>query len=217
MKSATYVADATARRKKNIDKLTLKILAKMLDQNVKYLDAHYIQDRTREILEKTINKLKFQSEEVKRARRVFLDVLVDGAKKQLYGFKDDRKAAKNALKDEETKEEAIKVLKVLDRMEAGNPADLTEERNMGCEPVCQLIAKEVLSKDLILKDDIFVNDCIEEDNETLIVVLSKVLAEELFDQLITSLDRSYILANEKNWGCRRDQIKLSQINNRIIE
>lgn len=217
MKSGTYVADAKARRKKNVDSLTTKVLTKMLDQNSRYLDAHYIQDRTMEILEKTLKKLKYHSEDVKRARRAFLDVLVDGAKKQLYGFKDDRKAAKKALKDKATKKEAIEVLKVLDRMEEGNPGNLTEERNMECETICQMIASELLSKELVLKDEVFVNDCIEEDNETLLNVLSRVLAEELFDQLVVSLDKSYILANEKNWGCRRDEIRLKSIHNRIVE
>jgi hypothetical protein len=36
-------------------------------------------------------------------------------------------------------------------------------------------------------------------------------------QLIASLDHSYKNANEVSWGCRRDEIRLKQIDNRLTK
>ena len=216
MNKNTFISEAKEKRKKLIEKLTLEILAKMLNQNICYLDAHYIQDRSQEILEKTIQKLTFNSEVVQKARRAFLDVLLDGAKKQLFGFKDDEKQAKTDIKSKgQRKELAKEVLRSLERMEKGVPKGLTEQRNVDCEPVCQLIASELLSPVLLLEDENFVNGCIEMDNEMLVTTLYKTMFDDLFDQIVTSLDKSYIAANESNWGCRRDQIKLKSIDNRL--
>ena len=130
MNKNTFISEAKEKRKKPIEKLTLEILAKMLNQNICYLDAHYIQDRSQEILEKTIQKLTFNSEVVQKARRAFLDVLLDGAKKQLFGFKDDEKQAKTDIKSKgQRKELAKEVLRSLERMEKGVPKGLTEQRN----------------------------------------------------------------------------------------
>lgn len=211
----TFISEAKEKRKKNIEELTLKVLAKMLNDNLRYLDAHYIQDRTLEILEKTVQKLKFTSEDVQKARRAFLDVLLDGAKKQLFGYDDDYKLAKENLKIKSEKYKAIEVLKKIERLKNKTPQGLTEQRDMECEPICQMIASELIGKEMILKDEEFVNNCIEADNEMLIQTLYRVLFEELFDQLVTSLDKSYIAANEINWGVPRHEIRLSQIDNRL--
>jgi len=210
-----FIADAKGKRKKNINEITLKVLAKMLNDNVKYLDTHYIQDRSLEVIEKTLRKLKFKSDEVQRVRRAFLDVLLDGAKKELYGYEDEYKAAKNDLKDKSKKEKAKETLGRIERIRNKTPNGLSEQRDMECEPVCQLIAVELLSKDLMLKDEDFVNGCIEIDNELLMSTIYRSLFEELFEQLVTSLDKSYILANAVNWGVPRHEIRLKMIDNRL--
>lgn len=217
MNKETFMAEAKKKRKKNIEELTLKVLAKMLNDDVRYFDAHYIQDRTMEILNKTMGRLNFKSEEIRKARRAFLDVLLDGAKKRLFGYDYTYEEAKKGLKVKSEKNDAIKTLKRIDRIRNGHPQGLTEKRDMECEPVCQMIAEELLSREVVLKDEEFVDGCIEWDNEMLISTLSMVSFKELFDQLITSLDQSYITANEKNWGCSRDEIRLKQIDNRIKE
>jgi hypothetical protein len=215
MDTKTLIENSKGKRKKDVEVLLLEVLAKMLKDDVHYLDAHYIQNRTMEIIDKTIKKLKFNSKAVQDARRAFLDVLIDGAAKELYGFEDDYKLAKTNLKDKDKKKEAIEALQKITRLKDKLPRDKTEERDMNCEPTCQMIAKRIFSKEMILKDEDFINMAIEEDNGTLIEVLSRLLFEELFDQMINSIDDSYKRANAKHWGCERHEIKLSQINNRL--
>jgi len=216
MDKENFMADAKKKRKENMQSVILEVLAKMLKGNVRYLDTHYIKDRTQEILENTVKKLKFSNEEIRKARRAFLDVLLDGAKKELFGFKDDEKIAKTDIKAKgQRKELGKEVLRSLERMEKGLPKGLTEQRNMECEPICQLIASKLFSKELLLKDANFVDGQIEFDDEILINTLSGFASQELFDGLIESLDKSYMTANEVNWGCRRDEIRLQNIDTRI--
>jgi hypothetical protein len=211
-----FMQEARSKRAKNIDELVLKVLTKMLNDDIRYLDTHYLRDRSLEIIEKTIAKLRFSNEQIQRARRAFLDVLLDGVKQQIFGFEDDYKEAKKNLKSKgERKRQAKETLDIIDRMRMGKPKDSTEQRNMECEPTCQLIASEILSKEVMLKDEDFVNGCIELDNEMLINTIANFYFGELIEQMVLSLDNSYIKANEVNWGCSRDKIKMSQIDNRI--
>lgn len=211
----TFFTDAKARLNKTLEPLTVEVLAMMLKKNVRFLDTHYIHNRTQEIIEKTIGKLKFNNEQILMARRAFLDVLLDGAQKQLFGFEDDRREAKKNLKSRKKKQEAKEVLDKLDRLENGKPADLTEQRDMECEPICQAIAKKILSREYALKDEDFIKGSIESDDEMLIGTITRFIFDELMDQVVLSLDNSYKLANEVNWGCRRDQIRMEQIDNRL--
>lgn len=209
------ITEGKENRKKNVEVLLLKVLSKMLEDDLKYLDTHYIQNRTLEIIERTISKVNFSNQTLLNARKAYLDVLLDGAKVQMFGFDDDYALAKENVKIKEGKAKALEVLRKVERLRGKIPKDSSEQREMECEPVCQMIATEVLSKDLIFKDEAFIDGCIESDNKSLVQTLSGFLCSELFDQLVTSLDNSYISANEKNWGCPRDKIKLSQIDNRI--
>jgi len=224
------VEESGQRRKEALIPLTEALLGKMLDQNVKYFDSHYIQERSQEIIEKTILKLKFNSEDVQKAKRAFLDVLIDGARKHTYSFKDDEKAAKAALdvfrkkkeskqtlmKDDINEKDAAKaVLEKLERFSSNNPKDKTEERAVNCEKVCQFIVKSIFDKKLILKDEEVVNDAIELDNQLSLSIPAMAHFQELIDQLYHSLDESYMRANEVNWGCPRHEIRLSQIDQRL--
>jgi len=200
-----------------IEPLTLETLVMMLKEDVRYLDAHYIHNRTQEIIQKTIDKLKFKNEEIRKARRAFLDVLLEGAQNQLYGFDDDRKEAKKNLKNKKTKQEAKDVLDKLDRLEEKRPNDRTERRDMECEPICQMIASSLLSGKYALQDERFVDGSIEIDNKLLLETLTRFMFDELMDQLVLSLDESYKKANEKHWGCRRDEVRMKQIDNRLKE
>lgn len=201
---------------KHIQTLSMEVIGKMLEENVCYLDTHYIKSRSREIMEKTIAKLKFSSEEINKARRAFLHVLLQGAEKQMFGFADDHKLAKKDLKSKgERKRKAKEYLNILDRVMAGKPGDLTEERTVSCEPVCQYVASKILSNELLFKDDQLIDDYLETDNKLLIDTLCNINFESLFDELMNSLDDSYKRANEKHWNCRRDQIRMKQIENRL--
>lgn len=217
MNKETFIEDANNRRKKYIEPVILELLAKMLKDDLLYFDAHYLENRTLEILERTVKKLKFENKDIEKARRAFLDVLIDGALKQMYGFEDDANMARENLKIKSEKEKAREVLKKVERLQNKTPMGKTEERDCRCEPVCQLIAKSILSKELMLKDESFVNGCIEVDNELLFTTIYRELFKEVFSQLVSSLDESYIRANEKNWGSARHEIKLSQIDNRLKE
>jgi len=212
-----FVAEADKKRRELAEKLTLEVLTSMLEENVCYFDAHYIHSRTQEIIEKTIAKLKFKSEAIREARKAFLDVLVDGATKELYGWQDDYKLAKANLKDKSKKKEAIEVLKKIDRLRGKLPEDKTEERDIACEPVCQSLAAKILSKDTILSDQDFLNGAIDEDNKTLLDVLSRLLFDQILDQMVTSLDSSYKRANAKVWGCERNEVRMKQIDDRLKE
>lgn len=216
MNKKNFIEEAKVKRKKHLEKLTVETLAMMLGEDVCFTDTHYINERTQEIITKTIKKLKFGSEEIRKARRAFLDVLLDGAATQIYGYDDDYNLAKKNLKIKDEKAKAKEVLQMIERLKSKSPSGLTEKRNMECEPVCQMIAKTLLSKENILMDEEFIDGFIEEDNETILTILTQLSFNELFDQIISSLDHSYAMANEKNWNCRRDQIRMSQINNRLI-
>jgi len=208
--------DAIEKRAERIQKLSMQVIAKMLDEDVRYLDTHYIKSRSREIMEKTIAKLKFSSKEINKARRAFLHVLLSGAQKQMFGYKDDRKKAKKDLKSKgERKRNAKAALDVLDRLIAKQPKDVSEERSISCEPVCQLVASQILSNDLLFEDDQFIDEYVEMDNKLIVDTLCNFNFEGLFEEMMNSLDDSYKKANEKHWGCRRDQIRMKQIENRL--
>lgn len=215
MDKPNFEENAKALREVTVEPLTLAVLSKMLDLNVKYFDTHYIQARTKEILEKTISKLDFKSEEIQKARRAFLDVLIDGAAKRIYGFDDDRKMAKGNLKKKNKKQEAKDVLDKLDRLEKKVPRDKTEERDMECEPVCQLIAKMIFDPAVLARDEETLNGAIELDNELGLSIPVMAHFEELVDQLYRSLDESYKRANEKLWGDSRHNIRMKAIDLRI--
>lgn len=210
-----FITEAKAKRKENIEPVMLEALAKMLKDDLRYFDAHYIQDRTLEIIERTLSKLTFKSDTILKARRAFLDVLLDGAKEQMFGFEDDYALAKENVKIKEEKEKAKEVMRKIERLRDKLPKDSTEQRDMECEPICQMIAARLLSKELILKDEDFVNGCIEMDNDLLMGTLYRPLSDEFFNQLVSSLDDSYRRANEINWGVSREKIRMSQVDNRL--
>ena len=209
-----FIAEAKANRRDNIEPFMLEVLASMLKHDLKYFNAHYIQERSQEIIEKTLAKLKYNNETILKARKAFLDVLLDGAKEQMYGFQDDYDAAKKNLKIKSEKDKAKEVLRKIERLRDKLPQDATEHRSMSCEPVCQEIASKILSKEFIMKDEAFIDSCIEMDNELLIGTICRPLLDELFVQLLASLDNNYKKANEAYWGCSRENIKLSQIDRR---
>jgi hypothetical protein len=78
-----------------------------------------------------------------------------------------------------------------------------------------MIATKLLSKELLLKDEEFINTAIEEENQRFMANLYNILFEELMDQLALSLDDSYKRANKLHWGCDRHEIRLQQIHTRL--
>lgn len=196
------------------DNYTLETLKLMLEKDVKMFDAHYIQKRSLEIVEKGIEKLNFRSTAIEKARSAFLDVLVDGVKP--YNFKDERKQLMKDVKDKDKKAKAKERLGVLDRLEAGNPRDLTEERDLACEPVCQEIAKMALSKES-LADPNYVAGTAEIDNEYMMSLAAYEMVDTLFKLLYKSIDESYLIANEKLWGTPREKIKMSVLHKTMID
>lgn len=209
MDKEKYQATVTTARQKRMQKVALTVLKEMLDKNVKFFDAHYIRNRSTEIVDKTINKLKFKSDAIEKARRAFLDVLSDGM--ELYSWEDEKASLKKDLKDKNKKADAKKGLKRIERLEKNLPLDTTDDRDIQCEPVCQFIAKQLLSKDNIIHEHI--KDTIELENELLISVNAFSSVEDLFNILYDAIDKSYKLANEELWGCPREKITMQQLDN----
>jgi|26BtaG_2_1085354.scaffolds.fasta_scaffold00122_24 hypothetical protein len=219
MDKELFEQETKARRKKDVHELGTQVLAKMLKQDVRMFDTHYIRDRVVQITEQTVKKLKFKNEEIERARRAFMDVLIDGMQENMFDVNDEIKAAKKLIKskDKEKRRKAVENLSRLERIRDHKPKEATEERDVECEPVCQFIAKQLLSKDWLLKNDDYVKGVIELDNELLILVNAMQYVSAVFEVLYDALDQSYLRANEKNWGCSREKIRLSQLDNRLKE
>lgn len=212
-------------RKVNTDALTSEVLAKMLEHDVHMFDTHYIRDRVIQIIQATIKKLTLKSKAIEKQRQAFLDVLINGMKAHPFTIEDEIKTAKEALKkvckapvmDKQAKQKVKDRLEQLERVRDNQPKDVTETRNVNCEPVCQHVAKTILSREWLLKDPDYVKGVMELDNELLISIGAMGYVTELFEQLYNSIDKSYLLANEKHWGVPRHKIKMSQLDNRIKE
>jgi hypothetical protein len=221
-----FEEDTKQKRRENTDALTLDVLEQMLKYNVCMLDTHYIRDRAIQIVEETIKKIDFTNKKIEKERRAFLDVLIDGMQKKVFDIDDEIKQAQKARKeatnppagvkfDREKEKIAIERLSKLERVKNNQPKNVSEERDIECEPVCQHIAKTILSKDWLLKDKNYTKGVIELDNELLISINALSYINELFEQLYSSIDRSYLDASENLWGCPRRKIRMKQLDNKL--
>ena len=228
MDQEKFEAQSKENRVKNTDALTAEMLAIMLKADIPMFSTHYIQNRTLQVVEETINKLNFKNGAIMKARRAFLDVLIDGMQVHPFTIEDEivlqKKAVDEAcnptppvLFDKEKKEKALGRLQYLERVRDGKPEDATEERDVECEPICQQAAKTILSKEWLLKDEEYVNGAIEFDDDLLIRINAMNYANELFKQVYDSLDESYKMASEKLWGTPRTKIRLSQMDNLLTK
>lgn len=206
-------------RKEKCQDLTLKVLAKMLDKDIKFFDTHYIKSRSMQLVQDTIKDLNFKNDVIEKARKAFLDVLIDGMNKQLSGWEQEKKKLKKQLKtnNKMEKESVKKALRHIERLEQNLPEDKTEERECECEPICQFIAKELIKPEFFMKTDKFFKKIMEYDNELLLTFSVMNDLEELFTQIYDSVDESYLRANEKKWGCSRHSIRMKQIDNALKE
>lgn len=219
MNKEKFEQQTKERRQKNIEQLTVLVLTKMLDDDLRVFDTHYICNRTTQIIEETIKKLNFKNETIEKARKAFLDVLIDGMQNDPYTMDDEFAEAKKHIrsKDKDKKFKAIECIKAIERIKAGNPQTATEQRDMECEPVCQFISKQLLSKEWLLKDKDYVKGQIELDDERLILVNAVSQMNVLFDMIYNSIDESHSRANEKFWGCQKEKIRLKQLDNILKE
>lgn len=223
MNQEEFEQKSKQRRKENTDELTKEVLALMLKRDINMFDTHYIRDRAIQIVQETIKKINFKNEEIEKARRAFLDVLIDGLQLQMFTVDDEIEKVHGFVKrakdenDKAKKQKWLEKLKALERVKQNTPQDATEERDINCEPICQHVSRAVLSKDWLLKDDEYIKGAMELDNELLVSINAMNYLNELFEQVYNSLDESYLRANEKHWGVPRTKIKLSQIDNRLKE
>lgn len=209
MDKAKFEQETKERREIRIDKFTNEILKEMLEAEMVWFSAHYVRNRSTQIIEETIKKLNFKNEAIKQARKAFLDVLLDSI--DIYTWEDEIKQLKKDLKDPAKKVKAKERLNSLDRIIDGVPRDKTEERDLKCESICQSIAKKLLSKENLLDDVKYLEEAIELDNELLLSVQTYNSIETMFTQMYNGLDRSYAMASEYLWGCPREEITLNKI------
>lgn len=205
--------NAKATRRKLVEGYTLQVLTKMLEHDVDMFSTHYINSRTTQIVEETLKKLTYSNEAILKARRAFLDVLIDGAKAHKFTIEDELAEAQkqSKSKDKEEKRIAVERLRKIDRFKSNMPKGATEQRDVECEPVCQFIADIILDKAHLLADEEFINKAIQQDDQLLLAINADIGMAELFEQLYNSIDESYKRANEIRWGKRRDQIKMKDI------
>lgn len=201
------------RREKAVESLTLDALRTMLEQNVQFFDTHYIKNRAIQIMQETIKGLNFKSETIEAARRAFLDVLLAGAREHVFTLEDEIRETKKQLKDAPKSEKGriADRLSSLERKRDNLPRDLTEERDIKCEPTAQLVVRTILSPELFLKDQEYITRAIEFDDELLLTVNAMNYLEAAFNGIYDSLDQSYLKCNDKHWGCPREKITMKQL------
>lgn len=206
-------------REKHIEELVGETLKKMLEEDIRLGDSVYVYNRVLQIISETIQKLDFKNKEIEKARRAFLDVLIDGMQSNMFTLEDEIKEARKGIKskDKVERRKAVETLKVLERVRDKNPQTSTEERDIECESVCQHVAKIVLSKDWILKDTNYLTKAIQFDDELLITVAAMGYANLLFDKVGYALDSSYAYANEKLWGEVKRKVRLSKVDKQLKE
>jgi hypothetical protein len=217
MDKETFEKESKARRQDRMQKVALEALKRMLEQDTRFFSTHYIRDRVTKIISETVGKLNFKNEKLLKLRRAFLEVLVEGIK--LYSWEDERTDLRKKLKKAKNKDkQKIKdQMSALDRQIEGLHNDSTEERNLACEPVCQAIAGLILAKENLVDDSEYIEGVVELESELLISVNAFRSVEDLFDILYNSLDESYIRANEKLWGKRRDEITMKELDKHLKE
>lgn len=206
-------------REKNIEPLVSETLKTMLKEDIQLGNAVYCYNRVLQIVKESIQKLDFSNKTIAKARRAFLDVLIDGVSQNMFTLEDELKAAKKEIKskDKDKRRKAVERLTSLERVRDKNPSDSTEERDIECEPVCQHIAREVLSKKWILKDKNHIDKAIEFDDELLLTVPAMGYVNLLFDKVANALEQSYGYANEKVWGKPKRKLRLSEVDKRMKE
>lgn len=193
-----------------VEGMAMKGLAAMLKEDVNFFWTHYMGDRVIQKINKGIDKLNFSNEKLLDARKAFLDVLLDGFKP--YSFDDEVKELKKVLKKGKgkEKEKARERLQAIERIQAKVPNTTTEERDMICEPVCDAILDAILDREYLVDHNLIKGLC-EIQSEMLVAKPMLDMCEAVFDVIVTSIDESYALANQKKWGCPREKIKMSQL------
>lgn len=207
------------KREENIEPLVTETLKTMLEHDIRLGSSVYVYNRVLQIINETIKKLNFKNEKIAKARKAFLDVLIDGMQQNMFTIDDEIKAARKEIKskDKAKKKKAVERLSQLERIKDKKPKDSTEERDMECEPVCQKVAKEILSKEWLKKDNNYIDKAIQYDDELLILVAARGYANLLFDKAGYALEQSYAFGNEKFWGDPKRKVRLSKIDKKLKE
>lgn len=173
-----------AQRKEKANTLVIETLKKFVDKDLPVFDIYYIHARLKEILEAACEKIDFDSTEIRELRKKHLAEIVQLVTSSLPRAQEYKK----------------------------NTKDATEIRNARCEPVAFELAKMVLSPELLLTDEAYINLGIEEHEETLFKAIVEAYIGALFEGTSFSFDESFAIANQKLWnGKRRDQVTARQL------
>lgn len=216
-----FESEIKQKREEDIEPLVSEALKKMFEHDMKLGDSVYIYNRVLQIVHETIRKLDFKNETIAKARRAFLDVLLDGMQGNMFTIEDEMKQARKDIqqakkeKDSDKRHKAVNRLKQLERIRDMNPQDSTDERDIECEPICQYLAKTILSSEWILKDDNYLSKAIEFDDELLITIPAVGYTNLLFDKVAYALDMSHAKANEKIWGKEKRHIRMKELDKKL--
>lgn len=168
---------------KRLEPVALKGLAKMLSDDLRVYDINYIDARTRQIIEEKLQAFEFANEEIKKLRQELLK-------------KATMKAAQKKI--------------VLPKAQIENESTDREKR---CEPLCQLLAYELLED--VLFDDYYLEEAVKQDDFLLAFNRLRSMMDILFDMMSHSLEINYKKASEKLWGKDKFHISVKEIDEMV--
>ena len=158
------------------------LLGEMLQDDLPYLDVHYIFAKALQVLEQTVKKVSFFEEKVRRDRKALL-----------------AKALKEFMK---------KKIK----LEVKKPKDSTDVRDRSCERVVQIIIDKVMTPDVVLSDEGFINEAIDNDDEVLLYSMGKDYLESIYQEMTINLREHERRALKELWGDKeREDVTMSDL------
>jgi hypothetical protein len=171
-------------RSKKIEPQVIDVIIDLLGRDLPVHDIVYIEQRTKQVKDETIKKMNFANEEIKKLKLAFIE--------------DCRKKWADALpKPQEFKKKT---------------KDLTEQRNMRCEPVVFSLINNLFKDDIIFSDPAYLDAACEEQNEALFSSCIDGYLSALFDKLDLILNGHLIKATAILWGGKdKEQVTMKQV------
>lgn len=93
--------------------------------------------------------------------------------------------------------------------------DPTEARRLRCEPLVEMMLKEMLDRNLLLGDRAYVEQMIKYHLAALFQNLVMGYVNETFNMLDESLEQAVKLANEKVWGKSEHEVSIKDIDEKL--
>lgn len=168
-------------RKEKVDFLTLEVLKEMLIKDLPYMDCFYIDQRARQLVDQSLEKVDFHDEEISQLRRKLLEKTI-------------AKAAKNIPKPKKS--------------DGKTPTDFRNDR---CEDSAQLLAKLIIERNLLFSDDYYLSVAFDEDSKLLFTLLVKGWMDSVSNGVEMSINQSILKAQQKLWGCDKETITMKQL------